>query len=187
MSDAQRAWQRFLSSWSPCNVEYKDKGVVKILSSWFPCNVQNKDKGVAKFLSSWSPCSVENKDKSALTQCRSVYRHMYSIPLGGSLRWNQSVLGVVVLGGVAVVNIVSFVSDEQLVMKRSTLMLVCAYVSSPQTSDTCRRVLHVSSEVAPSAPHSARKQTTYTCTATLHVLFTYFGDSCHTLVTYRDV
>ena len=106
---------------------------------------------------------------------------MHSIPLLGG-----SVVGVVVVGVVAVVNIVSLVSDEQVVMERSTLMLFGAYASSPQTSDTCRSVLHVSSEVAPSAPHSARRQATYTCTATVHVLFTYLGDICHTPVTYLD-
>ena len=72
---------------------------------------------------------MENKDKSALSQCRSVYRPMHSIPLLGG-----SVVGVVVVGVVAVVNIVS---DEQLVMERRTLMFFCAFGISPQKSDTC--------------------------------------------------
>ena len=54
---------------------------------------------------------------------------MHSIPLLGG-----SVVGVVVVGVVAVVNIVS---DEQLVMERRTLMFFCAFGISPQKSDTC--------------------------------------------------
>ena len=112
---------------------------------------------------------------------------MYSIPCSrGSPRKHLYPDGVVVVGGVAVVNIVGLVSDEQLAMKSTTLIFVCVYVNFPQLSDTCRSVLHVSSEGAPSALHSARRQATNTCTATVHILFTYLGDSCHTPVTYLE-
>ena len=75
----------------------------------------------------------------------------------------------------------NFVSGKHLVLKRSRRTF-WRLLSPLQAFSKRLSVLHVSFEGAPSELHSARRQATKTCTATVHVLFTYLGDSCHTPV-----